>query len=76
MSDRRRSTGVSLGTVILVVFVILKLTNNVSWSWFWVLSPLWISCGLFMVVLAVCAVAEVIGHRRAQRDWWERNSKP
>jgi len=26
--------------VIQIVFVILKLTNNIDWSWWWVLSPM------------------------------------
>lgn len=29
-----------LGTLFLV-FLILKLTNNITWSWWWVTSPLW-----------------------------------
>ncbi|QFR55901.1 hypothetical protein JC221_255 [Yersinia phage JC221] len=24
-----------------VLFVALKLTNVIAWSWFWVLAPLW-----------------------------------
>lgn len=40
--------GVSIGTVIQVVFIILKLTDNVGWTWFWVLSPMWIGAGLVL----------------------------
>lgn len=32
----------SLPMILLIVFIVLKLTNNVSWSWLWVLSPLWV----------------------------------
>lgn len=39
----KESGGVDLATVLLVVFIILKLCNVINWSWFWVLSPLWIS---------------------------------
>lgn len=28
-------------TVVLAVFVTLKLTNTIDWSWLWVLSPIW-----------------------------------
>ena len=33
-----------LGTcrILLIVFTILKLTDNIDWSWWWVTSPLWI----------------------------------
>ena len=37
-----KSNGIGLGTVLTIVFVVLKLTNYINWSWWWVLSPLWI----------------------------------
>lgn len=52
MSDNS-SSGVSLGTVLLVVFVILKLCGVITWSWWWVLSPIWISAGLAVIILLV-----------------------
>jgi uncharacterized protein (DUF983 family) len=32
----------SLPALLTVLFVGLKLTNYIAWSWWWVLSPLWI----------------------------------
>jgi hypothetical protein len=29
-------------TTLLIVFIVLKLTGNVPWSWVWVLAPFWI----------------------------------
>ena len=52
-TERRGSRGMGLSSVLLVVFIILKLTNNIAWSWLWVLSPLWIP----LVLLGVCVVA-------------------
>lgn len=46
------ATGLSLPVVVFVVFLILKLTNLVKWSWWWITSPLWIVVAL-VVVLAV-----------------------
>lgn len=34
--------GIGVGGALLVVFIALKLTNNIDWSWWWVLSPIWI----------------------------------
>lgn len=45
----------SLTTTLLVVFVVLKLTNNITWSWWWVMSPLWIPAVL-AVLLGVLVV--------------------
>jgi hypothetical protein len=38
--------------VLTIVFIILKLTHAIAWSWLWVLSPLWIvyGCGLLIGV--------------------------
>ena len=35
--------------VLLVVFVLLKLCGLIFWSWFWVLSPLWVTIILGLV---------------------------
>lgn len=32
----------TLGYNLLLIFLVLKLTNLISWSWWWVLAPMWI----------------------------------
>jgi len=47
-----------LSILLTVLFIGLKLTNNITWSWIWVLSPLWIwiSWVLFLIFMAgLCA---------------------
>jgi hypothetical protein len=46
------SGGVGLASLLTVLFVGLKLTHVIDWSWWWVLSPLWISAGVGIVVVA------------------------
>lgn len=36
------SSRITLGDVLLIVFIVLKLVGVINWSWIWVLSPLWI----------------------------------
>jgi hypothetical protein len=48
--------------VLTIVFVALKLLGYISWSWWWVLSPLWIAAillvvGVLLVVLLVALKA-------------------
>lgn len=45
-----------LGTLLTVLFVGLKLCNVITWSWIWVLSPLWISCALTLIILIILAI--------------------
>ena len=42
-----------LGTLLTLLFVGLKLTGHIDWSWWWVLSPLWIGLGLIVVFGAI-----------------------
>jgi hypothetical protein len=42
----------SLATLLTVVFVALKLTGHIHWSWFWVISPIWIDALLGVFILA------------------------
>ena len=38
-----KSNGVSFSSLLTIVFIVLKLTGVIDWSWVWVLSPSWIS---------------------------------
>lgn len=44
MSKSESSSNGGLGVVgvLSIVFIVLKLTGLISWSWLWVLSPIWI----------------------------------
>jgi membrane protein YdbS with pleckstrin-like domain len=47
-----------LASILTIVFVVLKLTDVIDWSWVWVLSPLWIGAAftiflLFLMLLGV-----------------------
>lgn len=55
-----------LAYLLLTLFVGLKLTGNIDWSWLWVLSPLWLSI-LIPVVVAFIA-GFTIAFRKAYRE--------
>jgi membrane protein YdbS with pleckstrin-like domain len=54
-NNKQKSTsspsGLGFSGVLLIVFVVLKLCGVINWSWIWVLSPLWISIVLVIVVI-------------------------
>jgi hypothetical protein len=60
------SGGIGIAGVLTIVFVVLKLVGVIAWSWWWVLSPLWISFGLFLLIVVPIAVA-LKGKRQATR---------
>ncbi len=54
MASKSSSSGIGLTGVLFVVFLVLKLTGNIDWSWWWVTSPLWIPVALalsFFVII-------------------------
>lgn len=46
-------------SLLLVAFVVLKLCGVIDWSWWWVLSPLWIPLGFVILVLLVLGIAKL-----------------
>lgn len=56
MSEKNSSnSGYSLTTLLFVVFLVLKLTHNVDWSWWWVTSPLWIGYAIIFIIFIIVA---------------------
>lgn len=51
MSKSSGSSGVGLGTILFIVFLVLKLTNFIDWSWWWVTAPLWIPFSILFVLI-------------------------
>lgn len=45
-----------LGTVLFIVFLVLKLTGNIDWSWWWVTAPLWIPLLIAILLLTVLGI--------------------
>jgi len=47
------SGGIGFFGLLTIVFITLKLLGKITWSWWWVLSPLWIAAVIAVVFLAV-----------------------
>ena len=57
MNKSTETNGVSGLSVLLIVFIVLKLVGVISWSWWIVLIPLWIGIGLSIIgILAIAAI--------------------
>jgi len=48
-------------SLLTILFVGLKLTNHIDWSWWWVLSPTLFQIGLGFLVLLVVFIASFCG---------------
>lgn len=69
MSDSNgSSSGIGFFGLLGVLFIGLKLTGHVEWSWLWVLSPLWLPLSVLLSCIAVVLlIAGIIGIRENWR---------
>jgi len=54
--------GMSVMTILFLIFLVLKLTNVIAWSWWWVTCPLWFgfaawACFAVFFVVVGCIAA-------------------
>lgn len=60
MSDNKTSSGIGFSSLLLLAFIILKLTNTIDWSWWWVLCPLWIIPAILLVGFVIYLIIKMI----------------
>jgi hypothetical protein len=60
MKNQNDNTSIHFTTTLLTIFVVLKLTDNIDWSWWWVLSPLWIPIGLALLTIVLVGINNFI----------------
>ena len=55
ISERNERTDIirRILELLLVAFIVLKLTGVITWSWWWVLSPLWIPLAVDLIVTII-----------------------
>jgi hypothetical protein len=54
MADSKSSSsGLGIGTILFLIFMVLKLTNYIDWSWWWITAPLWIPIIILGVVVLI-----------------------
>lgn len=57
--DNHDNGGIGFVGLLTIVFITLKLTDVIEWSWIWVLSPIWIpvalaaACFIFIILISL-----------------------
>jgi hypothetical protein len=64
MANKTSSSGLGLGSVLFIVFLVLKLTGNIDWSWWWVTSPLWIPLALGVVIISIVGIVAIMLNKK------------
>lgn len=55
-----KTTGIGVGGLLGVAFVVLKLTGVINWSWWWITCPFWIGFAILFFIGLVAGVVYVI----------------
>ena len=78
MNKNTGTSGLGLMSVLTIIFVVLKLVGTINWSWWWVLSPMWISSALYLIVIIIYVAWEVHDNRKyglapkkGKKDKWK-----
>ncbi len=58
--NSNNTTGIGFGGLLAIVFITLKLTKTIDWSWWWVTAPLWIPAAIIGVFALFCLVMHLI----------------
>jgi len=73
-NSNNNSGGIGFAGLLTIVFITLKLCNVITWSWWWVLSPLWIGLAIFvgffiiaLLIMGFTAIAAAVINRRINR---------
>ena len=61
--------------LLFLVFLVLKLTKAITWSWWWVTAPLWGGFALYLGVLALVLGGAAIGVGLDSLGRWRRNRR-
>lgn len=56
--SKKTSGGVGFFGALTLLFIALKLTGHIAWSWWWVLAPTWIPVVLFLLLVAFVVTIE------------------
>ncbi|ULG01763.1 hypothetical protein phiA047_0032 [Aeromonas phage phiA047] len=46
-------------SILCLIFITLKLTGYIAWSWWWVLAPIWIPISIILVVFVIVGMLYV-----------------
>lgn len=59
MNEKTRYVGPNFFELLTLIFITLKLLGKITWSWWWVLAPLWLSWGIVGIIAIIVAIVEI-----------------
>lgn len=59
-SNNGSSSGISFIGLLTIAFIVLKLTGVISWSWWWVLAPMWFGIAAVIAIFIIVLIGIVL----------------
>ena len=63
-NNNNSSSGLGLGVILFLIFMVLKLTGYITWSWWYVTLPLW---GPLLLVLVITGIVALVAYNKYKR---------
>jgi hypothetical protein len=64
MSNKQNASGgIGISTILFLIFMTLKLTGHITWSWWWVTAPLWIPVLAAVLIAGVAILIAYIQYK-------------
>jgi hypothetical protein len=63
-NNNNSSSGLGLGVILFLIFMTLKLTGYITWSWWYVTLPLWGPISLVLVIMGIVALVAYNKYKR------------
>ena len=63
-NNNNSSSGLGIGMILFLIFMVLKLTGYITWSWWYVTLPLW---GPILLAIAIVGIAVLIAYNKYKR---------
>lgn len=52
--------GLGIGMILFLIFLILKLTHVIAWSWWWVFAPIWIPLAFVVLCIILYVICDIV----------------
>lgn len=57
MESNSKFIGIGFFDILGIVFIVLKLMNIITWSWWWVLAPIWMPLAVVLIIVGISVLA-------------------
>ena len=74
-NNSSKAGGIGFLGLLALIFITLKLTGVIAWSWLWVLAPLWIPTALVIVILVVALIVLLVKEVAKRSEADTRNTR-